>query len=339
MTESRRTWVAVIASCLLHILLLSLGARHVEAIPAPREEPMSAPLVFNFPPPEQQEASEEARIEKRLIDTATVTNEPIEDTDLISNKNSKAKDMSDAKVDSTTHSVEDVDDFDQLATPEVIAPQKPTVEKVEETPSTVQEPEPIEARIKTVEAIEPTKAEQREDSKVSSEQPKMAIEEKGDIESNPSESSERMKVAKAIIPPMLQSEPETLKRAPKSFHIAKGREGGGVDDSGILSFEAKKDELGGYMLEVKRRVELKWHTAIHLQYEGVKKAQASIACSIRPDGTLEYVKIKKMGDSMPFAIMCRAAVANAAPFPKLPIDVPEVYRSENIEITWRFSYM
>lgn len=339
MTDSRRTWVAVIASCLLHILLLSLGARHVEAIPVPQEELVSAPLVFKFASPEDVELPREEIFEKRLIETATDTDEPIADTDLISNKNSKARDMSDVRGDGSAPAVDDVDDFDQLPSPEVVAPPAPPIEKVMEAPQVVEVPQPVEVAEQVIEAVEPTPENIPTDSKVASEQTQVEDKEKGDVESLPSERAERMKIAKALEPPTPQLEPERPKRAPKSLHIAKGRAGGGTDDSGILSFEAKKDELGDYMLEVKRRVELKWHSAIRLQYQGVKKAEASISCSIRPDGTLEFVKIKKMGNSMPFAIICRAAVENAAPFPQLPIDVPDVYRSENIEITWRFSYM
>ena len=134
-------------------------------------------------------------------------------------------------------------------------------------------------------------------------------------------------------------EPETPKPLSQTMHIAKGREGGGASESGVLNFEAKSHELGEYMLEVRRRVERQWHAAIQLRYQGVKRAQAVIACSIRPNGTLEYARIEESGDSMTFAIVCKDALERAAPFPKLPFDVPEIYRNENIVIRWKFSYM
>ncbi len=93
------------------------------------------------------------------------------------------------------------------------------------------------------------------------------------------------------------------------------------------------------MLKVRNRVEREWRAALQLRYSGVSRTYAIIECSIRPDGTLEYAKIIEPGSSLTYAVLCRQAIEQAGPFGPFPFDVPEIYRSENLRITWKFSYM
>jgi hypothetical protein len=42
---------------------------------------------------------------------------------------------------------------------------------------------------------------------------------------------------------------------------------------------------------------------------------------------------------MTYAPLCREAIEKAAPFSAFPFKVPEIYRDENLEIRWTFSFL
>ena len=330
MSYSRRTWIAFIASCLLHLLLLGVGLRHVDAIPSPPNNTKPPPIIFNFTPPPEPEPV------KQLVETLIPTSEEVAETDLISDKNSKAQDESEETGERLAPAMEEEADFDQLpTTPETQSPEKSTLNAVEA----------IKA-VESTETLPPPTAPLKSIEKSESDNPSSdkAKEQPDKEETNPladapeKELPERIKIA-AALEPAPTAEKEKPQPLSQTFDIGNTRKDGGTNESGVMNFEAKSHELGEYMLEVRRRVERQWYTALQLRYQGVKRAEATIECSIRPDGTLEYVRIKDKGNSMTFAIVCRDALQLAAPFPKLPIEVPEIYKSQNIEITWRFSYM
>ena len=137
-----------------------------------------------------------------------------------------------------------------------------------------------------------------------------------------------------------QAQPAAPMQMPtQELRTEKGREGGGAEEKGVTSFAANQHALGDYMLKVRNRVEREWRTALNLKYGGASRTDAVIHCVIRPDGTIESVSIVDAGKSMTYAVLCRDAVKKAGPFGPFPFDVPEVYRTENLEINWKFSYM
>jgi hypothetical protein len=126
----------------------------------------------------------------------------------------------------------------------------------------------------------------------------------------------------------------------QELKATRGREDGGAEPGGFTNFEANQHELGAYMLIVRGHVEREWKTALMTRYGGVGPAKAVLDCSIRPDGTLEYVRIVDGGNSPGFATLCKAAVERAARrFPPFPFEVPQIYRSKNLEVRWQFTYM
>jgi outer membrane biosynthesis protein TonB len=153
----------------------------------------------------------------------------------------------------------------------------------------------------------------------------------------------------ALAPPEQQPDPQRFRVAEaappapsmpvQELRSSRGRQEGGTFNSGFTSFEANKHELGEYMLHVRSLVEREWRLALRLRYTGVSRTDAVIECSIRPDGTLEYARVLEPGTSLTFAVLCRQAIEQAAPFGPFPFEVPEIYRKENLEITWRFSYL
>ena len=125
----------------------------------------------------------------------------------------------------------------------------------------------------------------------------------------------------------------------ESIGIARGRESGGAEVKGDLSFNANRHALGEYMLGVRRQVERAWRMSLQFKYTGTSRATATLECSIRPDGILEHVKILERGHSVIYAALCKQAIERAAPFGPFPFDVPLSYRSENLVIRWKFSFL
>lgn len=324
------------------------------------------------PPPPKREP------DKRLIDAGAPADAPVADTDLISSAASRARDMSDAQGDPSRAAADQIDDFDQLgAQPAPPSPQPapetpPPSPEVKPEPAVAPTPTPnaeTPAEPKPEPAPEeplPTPVEERKPEP----KPEPAAKETGLAAPKTSEPA-RVEAPNTPKPPVENPQPQVVAKnppekqfdlkptepKPESFKVAqaqpaapmrvptqelraeKGREGGGAEDKGATSFAANKHALGDYMLKVRNRVEREWRTALSLKYGGASRTDAVIHCVIRPDGTIESVSIADAGKSLTYAVLCRDAVQKAGPFGPFPFDVPEIYRTENLEINWKFSYM
>ena len=346
MTYSRRVAITTGVSILAHGVLLWVGQNRVEAKPLMLSE--RPPIVFRLEPLPQPEPDPEPEPERvrTINDTPDPTNEPVEDTDLISDNNSKARDESDQTGDRVAPASDQPDDFDaveQIPTAEpmpLVEPPSPPVETEQEDSSDTDTQESSTAiELIAEEAAEAAQETSPMDETESAEEAPAETAESAPQEKidKPAEKAppEPLKIAKAIIP---ETEPPPL-RIDQDLRAGRTRDNGGTSERGVINFEAKSHELGEFMLQVRKQVELQWHTAIQLRYSGVRRVEAIIECSIRPDGMIESVTIVDPGDSMTFAILCRESIRKAAPFPPLGFKVPEIYRSRNIEIRWRFSYM
>ncbi len=343
MFYGKRLSVAAVVALLIHVLLLlpliayflreSVDARTVEAKERPIVLSLNDRHLPDNPPP-------------GLIESGAAAEAPVEDSDLISNADSQAQDLSDVEGDTNQPHFDKASEFDELGTPPipppgqdleveiiVVAPFESAAEAAErpvEPQETAQGPA-VEAPAGS-EGLTRVAGPLVEPEETEAAVELMAVEpapEKEETE-EPEEEPEPMVVAKALAQPSIQAQ---------EIRSSRGREGGGADKSGFTSFEATKHVLGDYMLEVRRKVERQWRAALQLRYAGVSRTDSLVECSIRPDGTLEYVRIVEPGDSMSYAIICRDSIEKAGPFGPFPFDVPDIYRKENLEIVWKFSYL
>ncbi|MFP6583927.1 MAG: hypothetical protein VCD00_15415 [Candidatus Hydrogenedentota bacterium] len=358
MTYSRRVLMTTVISIVVHIAMLWMAQSRVEAKPKPMAQAQPAPLVFRLeqaPEPEPDPEAEPERV-KRIIETPDPTDEEVADTDLISDQNSKARDESDETGERVAPVSEVIDDFDAIEhVPTEPILQTPTIVELPPEPANVEQPTeeivaleepvaPVEEALDEVNEAAPEPEGQDVIETVLAELEEMVAQENEDnsdaeepiepVEPE-EEPGERFQVARATAPEV----PPPPRVIEQSLRAGRTREGGGASESGVINFEAKSHELGEFMLQVRKRVEFEWHSAIRMRYPSVRRVEAIILCSIRPDGMIESVEIIDPGTSMTFAILCRESIRDAAPFPELGFEVPEIYRSRNVDIRWRFSYM
>ncbi|HIJ64618.1 MAG TPA: hypothetical protein HPP77_01600 [Candidatus Hydrogenedentes bacterium] len=260
---------------------------------------LSRPIVLALQPPESQR-------ERRLVESPVPTADSVEETALIAEHNSKAQDRADVLGTEPAPHFEKPAEFEQVAVPEAIPAQEPQPA----TPATavsVQE-HAIETPALAAQALmndSATKPEQ---------QP---------VEDQP------LNLAK-LDPP---AAPET---APKP---ARGKLSGGVRKEGLAAFEAKQHELAPYLKRIQRTVEARWQASLRLQYRGTSPTKAVLDCAIKPDGTIDYVKVVEAGDSVIYASLCKEAIVQSGPFGPFPFKVPEVHRANALEIRWTFSFL
>lgn len=306
-----RVHIAVAAgfSVVAHLILLAVfvGVPRPERVAVAAPEP---PVVLNL----QREESV-----RRLIESVPNTLEPVDDTEYISAETSRAQDMSDETGDETRPASDEPRDVDQLAKVSASPVQevaRPVPEPVEETPEASEAQETPEEPPQ-IEPMEP-----REDI--------LATREKLE-QSAPADERlpEPVKVAQAQTTPG-----EGEFDAPEAV-----RDDGGARAKGFTNFEAKDDQFAPYMLEIRKRVERRWRTALHLKYSGTGRTSAELECAINPMGKIIYVRIVDPGHSVSYAALCKEAIERAGPFPPFPFEVPELYRNKNLEIRWRFSFM
>ncbi len=348
-----RIGTALAASILLNVAMLTALPYMVRTnVAIARTEPAERTIRLDFSRPAPED---EQRDPKQLIDAGAAAEGPVAETDLISSRDSQAQDNSDAQGDPSKPSVDELGDFDEMPVPpsqpseaseasEVVTPPDPA-ERPQETPELQHEnapPQPKPTSAPPPAALAAPVAdgrtlaaapEARPDSKPPVEDADDAQLEELTPQAKPKTEPlpERVKVAQAT--------PPATKMPVQELKSSRGREEGGALKSGFTSFEANRHELGEYMLHVRSLVEREWRSALRIRYTGVSRTEAVIECSIRPDGSLEYARVIDPGLSLTYAVLCRQAIEQAAPFGPFPFDVPEIYRKDNLEITWKFSYL
>lgn len=342
MFYGKRISVAATVALFLHVAaLLPLIAYLLHETPGARTAlARERPIVLSLNDPLPSDKS------GRLVESGAAAEGAVEDGDLISNADSQAQDLSEAEGETGQPHFEETSEFDELGTPPVppsgetpdleatlVAPME-SAEHALEVPAESEESAreaasetPSERDSLTQVAALPSEVREQ-DALVELLQADAAPEE---VEAEePEEAPERIEVAQAPTRPTVEAQ---------EIRSSRGRESGGAENSGFTSFEATKHVLGEYMLSVRRKVEQQWHAALGFRYLGVGRVESLVECSIRPDGTLEYVRIVEIGDSMSYAIVCRDAIEKAGPFGPFPFDVPDIYRKENLDIVWKFSYL
>lgn len=343
MLYQERLKYSAAASTLVHIVALVLAGYQMSTNSI-GITPNPQPIVLQLTPRDQPEQLVEEAVEHdekmlRLIEPGTPTDESVNETDLISSEDSKAQSATASEGDPDKPAVDRIDDFDELGgqpTPPkplqtALAPQPEPADRAEpQRPEPTPEParsdnlSPEDGAVQVAARPGPDKPESAQ-----------ALEPQPELEPDsdtPEQKPQPMRVAQApsepVAPPVQELE------------ATRGREDGGAMPGGFTNFEAKQHELGAYMLEVRKHVEREWRTALQMRYAGVGPARAILDCSIRPDGTLEYVRIVDGGNSPGFSTLCKAAIERASRnFPAFPFEVPEIYRSKNLEVRWQFTYM
>ena len=236
---------------------------------------------------------------RHVVESPQAADQPVEDTPFISDKPSKAADLQEGGEDGSTPAPDVPSESYQAA--EIAAPPLPP------TP-----PLPVRA-----EPPAPPKKPSTDD------QPELLAQ-----------------------LPEARPDPEPPEAAPSPVPAREERPqpllapgAGGVQTRGVGAFEAHQDQLAPYLLEVRKAVERYWRAALELRYSGTKPTAAVVDCAIRPDGTLAYVTIVEAGDSVSFGSLCQGAIEKAGPFAPFPFEVPEIYRSKDLEIRWTFRFM
>jgi TonB family protein len=150
--------------------------------------------------------------------------------------------------------------------------------------------------------------------------------------------AERMQVAQAR-----PAQAATMQPAPPDEKLpprpSRGRLNNRVGSKGLSSYEAIQDQIAPYLEEVKRRVERHWMEALLLRYSGTQPRQVEVDCEIAADGTLVSVRLAAPSEDAAYGALCMNAIREGAPFPRFPFEVPDIYRNQNLEIRWHFSFL
>jgi len=306
MTYRQRLILSAVCSAALHLAVLAPGGcqSKTQGLVLSWNEP----IVLELQP---EPATPPAPPTHQLVDVLVPANptDLVNSTELIAEQSSKAADQVDAAGDRDNGAprVENVTGFDQVV---IRAP----VPAAAPAPRRVREPvQPPDLRREKVAAAEPEKAESE-----------VLLQDQQGKEDKPAAQPETQPETG---PPLL---------APQ---VSRGRVEGGVKRTGLMSFEAMESEIAPYLKVIRQRVERNWRTALHTRYSGTARPRAVLDCAIAPDGHIIEVAIIEPGESATFAPLCKQAIENAGPFDPFPFEVPEVYRSKNLEIRWTFSFL
>lgn len=300
----RRMMRCIAAAAVVHLLCFALPSGCPRnTIGVGEAKTTDEPLVLTFAEPDQP---------LRLIESGAPATEPVDPTtDLISERDSKAQDMSDVLGTRQAPHVPNSAESDEMRAPDP-SPEPPQPEQSATPPPQPKTPAP------------PTPPAQETPELQAVTAPPAPESESADEEAEP----ERIQMAKAD-----PSDP------PAEEGQTRGRVDGGVKSKGFLSFEAMQSDFAPYLREVRDRVERRWKALIQLRYSGSSTTRAVLDCAIDPNGRLIHVTVVEAGDSASYAGLCKEAIERAGPFPPFPFEVPQVYRNQNLEIRWTFSFL
>lgn len=320
MTYQKRMTTAIAVSLLIHAVALGVsgfGMRFRGTGPAPAPSPS---LIVDLQPARNQPA-------RQAIQSAAPAERPPEDTRLISDRDSNAQDPQDqmqgkerAPLDTQAN-----DSFEMGGGATVAAPPAP---KKTAEPQKEAKPAPKKPAEKKG-AGKPKPVEKPEAS------PERVAVAKADLaQANPAAAAAAQAAAPPPPPPAPAGPLPGVK--PGKF---RGSLEGGIVGKGVLGFEAMKDELAPYLLEVQRRVERNWNMAMIKTYTGTTPTKAVVDCVIGPDGQVLKVEIIKEGNTDSYAPLCKDSIEKSGPFPPFPFKIPDIYRDKTIEIRWTFNFL
>jgi len=325
---NRRIGFAVVVSLLVHGVVFVLPFTGMGRNFQPGPEP-SAPLVVDLrPEPEREEA-------RRLIDTAVESPDQPEETELISDRNAEASDLSPEESDDTAPSAPE-GDFEQVGGMEAVTPSEPASSPAPTDPAEEAEPSEPETSKPESEPDGPIEESDRpaEERIAVAAAPKELRPRAAAPQAQPSQLSDQQQEAVSQEQPSTP-QPPTVPRDARTQSPVSAE----AQNLGFLGFEAMRDDIAPYLRIIRDRVEPKWKMAVQTRYRGTGSAKAVIDCAIRPDGTLAYARIVEDGGSLRHALICKRAIESAAPFPPFPFEVPQMYRNDNLQIHWTFNFL
>lgn len=340
MTYPRRIAIAAVGSAFVHLVLLSVWI----AAPEPKTVDAAyrrAPLILNLQPPPKQEV-------RQLIDVLHPTEEPVAETNLISDANSKAADQQThpgeepgPRLDQTD--TQDALDLEPGESPEQNTPETPPEETIPQEKTQPSKPE-IAPNVSQTQAPE-TEPEPSTRSTPDS----FAL-----LPSIPPPPPQNLDPTTALNAELEPQQDDPLAENVPPIQIAKAVPGKGIDPTrsvakgrardlithkGFTSFEALQDELAPYLMNIRQRVERKWNEMLLRRYSGTRQTSAVIDCAIDATGKVVSVVVVGEPGNRVFAALCKSIIEEAGPFGPFPFDVPNIYRSKNLEIRWTFNFL
>ncbi|MBN2308824.1 MAG: TonB C-terminal domain-containing protein [Candidatus Hydrogenedentes bacterium] len=296
---------AFVLALLLHTLLFVVPSEWRPGHDALGLASVQEPIVLNL----QQEERP-----LRLVDTVAPAQRPVDpDTDLIAEHASNASGLAEKAGERLAPSFERASEFDELPVPAVAGEETPAPPEVPEPKGAVDVPVPPVLETDAAEVEAPAEA--------------VVVKEEPAAEPEPEE--EPVQVAQAELTARPRQDPKK----------GRARPDGGAKADGFVGFEAKEHEFAAYLKDVQRRVERRWRAMIQMRYSGSSPTKVVVDCEIAPTGQLVYAKVVDRGNSGSFAPLCKEAMEAAAPFPPFPFTVPPIYRNQNLEIRWTFSFL
>ncbi len=342
----RRIGIAITVSLLAHALLFVGGLRWTPASMGEGATPDY--VVVEFEP----ELSSPAR---QLVETVTPSDTPPEDARYIARANTQAADtiLREGDQPGPINEVESPEErlgtpgaaplalpaTPPLASPEPSMPQAEPEQEREEMKETEEEqaqekaeeqPEELPAPPKPAPDSEPSAEPAAKRQRVAAVQETMR-------EQTPSRAA-ISKSTEAPPAPTAQARP-AIAAPPAPATPPRGRMNNGVMTKGFTSYAAIEDEIAPYLEQVKKKVELRWREALLLQYSGSQPRDVEVDCEIAKDGSLVSVKLAAPSEDRVYGQLCLDAIRKAAPFAAFPFEVPDIYRNQNLEIRWHFSFL
>ena len=262
----------------------------LQPLPAPKQEDK---LMLEF-----------VEVPESALDT-----EIIEETNVISDKTTEAKDLTEDALEDNKAKSKREDDLKQMPKEEFKdfkeAPEKP---KKQAEPETKPEPEaiPVEEAI----APEQKQKEVKKEEETPSE-PQMALQQQKKFE----------------------YEIVNLPEVSESIYS--------TGQKGQLTFQTKAHKIGHYFKDIKKKIEKYWLSYLVFKYKNrsPQMSETMVSFKILPNGEVTEVEVlEHEGDTL-FKDFCMASVTNTAPFPPLPDDLWEEVQDEGgLNIVFTFSY-
>lgn len=307
MSYRQRITVSATLSVALNIALLALPW----SASGSRMSPSRPPIVLNLepespvPPPEPPPQQP-----PQAIETSREATRPVEDTNLLSDKNANAGDLELHDGAQPGPRVQEASDLVSVPLP----PPRPATESSESSP---REPDQ-------------TDHEEKDKSTLTEAKPDLPVSTEGDNDEEAANEAPRERTLLA------RAEPAATSDAPQQ---ARGRIDGRVMEQGFVGFEAIRDEVAAYYLKhVKPLIRRNWITNMLARYSGVTRAVAEVEMAISPDGSLAYAEIRGKPSNRIFAALCKLSIEQAAPFKPFPFRVPPEYRDQNLVVHCTFHW-
>jgi len=342
----QRIGIAITVSLLAHALLFVGGLRWTPVNMG--EGPTPDFVVVDLEP----ELSSPAR---QLVETVTPSDTPPEDARFIARANTQAADATLREGDQPgpINEIESPEErlgtpvaaplalpaTPPLAAPEPAMPQpSPAQQPADEAQAEEEQPEEKPEELRDEPPAPPKPAPETEPApEPAAKRQRMAAVQETMREQTPSRAA-ATKPNEAPPAPTAQARP-ALAVPPAPATPPRGRMNNGVMTKGFTSYAAIEDEIAPYLEQVKKKVELRWREALLLQYSGSQPRDVEVDCEIAKDGSLVSVKLAAPSEDRVYGQLCLDAIRKAAPFDVFPFEVPDIYRNQNLEIRWHFSFL